>query len=66
MSPEAYEKILLEAPPESWIAFSNDEERVVSYGTNYEEAVQEAEKQGEPDPVLFRTPKEWVRMVLAH
>ncbi len=30
----------------------------------YEEAVEKAEKNGEPDPVLAKVPKDWLTQVL--
>jgi predicted RNase H-like HicB family nuclease len=56
MSPEARIKVLREAAPGSWVAFSQDESRVVGYGKTYDEAVAAAEKSGELDPVITRVP----------
>jgi hypothetical protein len=64
MSPEARIKALRAAPPDGWVAFSSDEERLVAYGKTYEEAVKKAEKNGEPDPVLTKVPKDWSMQVL--
>jgi hypothetical protein len=64
MSPEARIKALRAAPPDGWVAFSADEERLVAYGKTYEEAVSKAEKNGEPDPVLAKVPKDWSMQVL--
>ena len=64
MSPEMRVKILLEAKPNSWIAFSHDEESIVAQGSSYLEAVEQAEVCGENDPVLMRVPEEWLPMVL--
>lgn len=64
MSPEARIKALRAAPPNGWVAFSSDEERLVAYGKTYEEAVAKAEKNGEPDPVLTKVPKDWSMQVL--
>jgi hypothetical protein len=64
MSPEARIKVLRAAPPDGWVAFSSDEERLVSYGKTYEEAVKKAEKNGETDPVLTKVPKDWSMQVL--
>jgi hypothetical protein len=63
MSPEARIKILREAAPGSWVAFSNDESRVVAYGKTYDEAVSAAEETGESDPVITRVPTDWVARV---
>ena len=65
MSPEARIIALRAAPPDGWVAFSSDEERLVAYGKTYEEAVTRAEKNGEPDPVLTKVPKDWSMQVLS-
>ena len=66
MGPEKRKKILLEAPPESWIAFSEDEDRVVAQGSTYEEVVAKSKENGELEPILTRTPKGWGSFILAH
>ncbi|HUJ93350.1 MAG TPA: DUF5678 domain-containing protein [Candidatus Bathyarchaeia archaeon] len=65
MSPEARIKALRDAPPNGWAAFSSDEERLVAYGKTYEEVVSNAEKSGEPDPVVIKVPKDWSMLVLS-
>jgi hypothetical protein len=65
MSPKARLKALRAAPPDGWVAFSSDEERLVAYGKTYEEAVTKAEKNGEPDPVLTKVPKDWSMRALS-
>lgn len=65
MSPDARIKVLREAAPGSWVAFSNDESRVVAYGKTYDEAVAAAEETGESDPVITRVPKDWVARVFS-
>jgi hypothetical protein len=64
MSPESRIKALREAPPNGWVAFSSDEERLVAYGKTYEEVVTKAEESGEPDPVLVKVPSDWSMQVL--
>ena len=63
MLPEERAKVLLNAPPNSWIAFSEDESRVVGSGSTYAEAVEMAEHEGVEDPVLVKTPDEWLPLV---
>jgi len=63
MSPEARIKVLREAEPGTWIAFSEDESRVVGRGKSYDEAVKAAEDAGEKEPVITRVPKDWVARV---
>lgn len=55
---------LRKALPDSWVALAGDESRVVAYGKSYDEAVAEAEKAGEPDPILVKVPTDWTELVL--
>ena len=64
LSPDERTKILREAPPKTWIAFSADESEVVGQAQTYEEIVSIAESKGVNDPVLLMTPDSWVPMVL--
>lgn len=52
-------ELLRSAPPDSWIALSEDETKIVGAGATYEEAVQESERAGVSDPLLIKTPKVW-------
>lgn len=63
MSPEARIKALREAQPGTWVAFSQDESKVVARGRTYDEAVAAAEKAGESDPVITLVPTDWVARV---
>lgn len=63
MNAEARVRALLEAPKDGWIAFSEDEERVVAYGATYAEAVEKAERLGIADPVLVKIPDQWTPVV---
>jgi len=63
MSPEARIKALCEAEPGSWLAFSEDESRVVAQGKTYDEAVEAADKAGEQNPVITRIPNDWSERV---
>lgn len=64
MAKEERLQILRESPPNSWVAFSEDESRLVGRGATYAEAVAVAEEQGVSDPVLLKTPDDWAPMVL--
>jgi hypothetical protein len=64
VSPQERALILREAQPNSWIALSEDESRVVGRGSTYAEAVKAAECEGVEDPVLVKTPDEWLPLVL--
>jgi hypothetical protein len=59
MSAEERVRILSEAKPNSWLAFSSDESKIVGRGDSYIEAVEEAEKNGEADPLLIKIPDNW-------
>ena len=55
---------LQNASPDTWVALSEDESRVVAYGATYEEAVAKAEALGVSDPVLIKVPQDWTPRVL--
>jgi hypothetical protein len=59
MTAEERVRILSEAKPNSWLAFSSDESKVVACGATYAEAVENAERNGETDPVLVQIPDSW-------
>lgn len=49
---------LKKAPPDSWVAFSQDDDtKIVAVGATYEEALSKSESAGVSDPVLVKTPK---------
>jgi len=50
---------LRSAPPDSWIALSDDETTLIAVGSTYEEVVSKSEKAGVSDPILIKTPKTW-------
>jgi hypothetical protein len=51
---------LKSAPPDGWVALSEDESRIVAVASSYEEAVRKSESAGVSDPVLIKTPKAWL------
>lgn len=59
MSADERVRILNEAKPNSWVAFSSDESRLVGCGETYSDAVADAEKNGEADPILVKIPDSW-------
>ncbi len=59
-------RILNEAKPNSWLAFSSDESKVVGRGDTYSEAVEDAEKHGEANPVLVKIPDNWEPRAFRH
>jgi hypothetical protein len=56
-------EMLRNAPPNAWLALSEDESRVIGTAPTYGEAVELAAKQGVEDPVLIKTPEEWLTPV---
>ena len=64
MTDEERVRILSEAKPNSWLALSTDESRVAGRGDSYEEAVADAQKHGESDPLLIKVPDHWEPRVL--
>jgi hypothetical protein len=63
MEPKQRLEILKNAPPNTWLAFSEDESRVIGMAATYAEAVELAAKEGVDDPVLLKTPDEWLTPV---
>lgn len=64
LSQEERVNILRNAPPRTWIAFSQDESELVAQAASYEEAVEISESKGVQDPVLLMTPDSWIPLVL--
>ena len=56
---EERDRILRDAKANSWLAFSSDESTLVGCGATYSEAVDDAERHGETDPVLVKIPESW-------
>jgi hypothetical protein len=52
-------RILSESKPKSWVAFSSDESKLVGRGDTYQQAVEDAQKHGENDPLLIQIPDTW-------
>ena len=65
MSPKASIEPLQEALSKGWIAFSEDEERLIAFGATYDEVVANAEKQGVADLVVVKVPETRVYRVSA-
>jgi hypothetical protein len=59
MSAEERVRILREAKPNTWVAFSEDESKVVAYGDSYSQVVKAAEDLGEKEPLIVKTPENW-------
>lgn len=50
-------KLLENIPKGAWVALSRDEERVVSYAAELQDALESAKAAGETDPVVIRVPE---------
>ena len=64
MNTEDRVRILKEAKPDSWVAFSADESKVIAYGDSYDEVVDRAQNAGEREPIVLKTPESWCPRVL--
>jgi hypothetical protein len=47
-------RLLVDVPKGAWVALSKDEERVVAYAAELQEAIRKAKEAGENDPVVIR------------
>jgi hypothetical protein len=65
MTSQARIDALKNAPPNGWVAFSADEEKLVAYAGTYDEAVELAEKNGVSDPVIVKVSENWNDRALA-
>ena len=59
MSVQERLEILRTAEPNTWVAFSANEDRVVARGPELADVVSQAQKAGESDPILTRIPPSW-------
>jgi hypothetical protein len=59
VSTEERLQILRAAQPNTWVAFSADDERVVARGVSFADAVKAAEQSGEKDPIFTLIPPTW-------
>jgi len=62
MSPEneARLEMLRSAPLNKWIALSEDESNIVAVGETYGEVSERSDLAGVSDPVIMKTPEQWV------
>jgi len=63
MRAEERVRVLREARPNSWVAFSEDESKIVAHGDSYSEVVQAAANAGENEPVIVKVPENWASKV---
>lgn len=50
-------KLLADITNGAWVALSNDEDRVVAYSSDLDEALKVAAERGEANPVITRVPE---------
>ena len=50
-------KLPSSVPEGAWVALSNDEERIVAYAAELQEALKKAKVAGEDEPVVLRVPE---------
>jgi hypothetical protein len=62
MSPAAKARLetLRSAPLNTWIALSEDESKIIAVGKTYSEVSERSEQAGAADPIILRTPSQWV------
>ena len=58
------DKLLAGLPPGTWVAISEDQERVVGTGATIEEALQEAKRNGEKKPSIIGVPDDGSALIL--
>jgi hypothetical protein len=51
-------ELIKDIPEGSWVALSDDQERVVAYAEHVHDAIELAKQRGEDDPILMRVPLE--------
>jgi len=56
--------LLKDIPAGAWVAISHSRDRVVSYGADMREVLQEARKQGEAEPYIVRVPEQQGALLL--
>lgn len=57
-------KLLEGLPKGAWVALSRDEERVVSYSADIQDAMQKAKSAGEENPIMIRIPEDGCTLLL--
>jgi hypothetical protein len=57
-------KILEGVPKGAWVALSKDEERVVAYSAELQDAIQKAKDAGEANPIVIRVPEDGSNLLL--
>ncbi len=58
------DKLLAGLPPGTWVAISEDQERVVGTGATIEEALRQAKETGEKNPSIIGVPDDGSALIL--
>jgi len=58
------DKLLAGLPPGTWVAISEDQERVVGTGATIEEALRQAKETGEKNPSIIGVPADGSALIL--
>ena len=61
---ESRVKLLENVPPQTWVALSEDESRIVGVGNSFAEAEQKARDSGEREPLItFVSDNKWLPII---
>jgi hypothetical protein len=50
-------KLLVGIPKGAWVALSRDQDKVLAYAAELQDAIQKAKEAGENDPIVMRVPE---------
>lgn len=56
-------ELLRNVPPESWVALSPEQSRIIAAGKTAKEVIEKAMKDDIEEPVVIWVPKEWIPAV---
>jgi len=56
--------LLKDVPRGAWVAISADHDRVVAYGSDIRQVVEDAKRLGETNPVLTRVPESALALMM--
>jgi len=59
-----FSTLLKDIPKGAWVAISGDQTRVVTFGADMREVLQEARKRGDQDPIILRVPEAQTNLML--
>lgn len=59
-----FTELLKDIPRGAWVALSEDHSRVVAYGSEMRDVLEEAETKGEHEPIIMRVPQASCALIL--